>query len=98
MAHRWLQCCASASHIPGGVPMKRSAAVAAVLLAILAALPLVLDHEQRVLDDGARAAAGGRFAQLSDGSVHYRHLAQYEQPDVVNASILQFLATSERRT
>ena len=51
--------------------MKISVAAAVVALAILAALPALLDHERRPLDESVRDEAPGEFVEITDGRVHY---------------------------
>ena len=59
-------------------------AIAALLVAVLAALPLLAPRvETRALDAAARAGTSGAYVELSDGTVHYELAGPEAAPTVV---------------
>ncbi|KIN63077.1 putative alpha/beta hydrolase [Sulfitobacter noctilucicola] len=42
-----------------------------LILAVLIAAPLVIEHRRRVMDDAARGSAKGQFVELSQGVTHF---------------------------
>ncbi len=42
-----------------------------LILAVVIAVPLVIEHRRRVMDDAARGSASGQFVELSRGVTHY---------------------------
>lgn len=62
--------------------LRLSALVAGLALAAVG-LPLLLDAERLTLDDAARSAAPGRFAELPVGTTHYRIWGEAGNPAVL---------------
>jgi pimeloyl-ACP methyl ester carboxylesterase len=54
-----------------------------LVVAVVFALPLMLDTERRELDDEARALAPGGFVELTNGQVHFELAGRGDSPVVV---------------
>jgi hypothetical protein len=60
---------------------------AALVLSVIAAVPLLRNAEHLALDAGARQQAPGRFVQLSHGMVNYQAAGPADGP------LIEFLRT-----